>query len=70
MTEHGLADAMRAAASPGSALFEETNVPIVGALGRLLAAAEQAGFVPAGRGCQLPCLLYVQVDGLLPVVGG
>ena len=44
----GLADAMRAAASPGSALFEETYVPIVDALGRLLAAAEQAGFVRAG----------------------
>ena len=42
------ADAMRAAASPGSALFEETYVPIVGALGRLLTAAEQAGLVRAG----------------------
>src|SRR6202012_3116249 len=48
MTKHGLADAMRAAASPGTALFEETYTPIVGALGRLLAAAEQAGFVRAG----------------------
>jgi len=48
MTKHGLADAMRAAASPGSALFEETYVPIVSALGRLLAAAEEAGLVRAG----------------------
>ena len=48
MTKHGLADAMRAAASPGSDLFEETYAPIVGALGRLLAAAEQAGLVRAG----------------------
>jgi AcrR family transcriptional regulator len=48
MTKHGLADAMRAAASPGSALFSETYAPIVGALGRLLAAAEQAGLVRAG----------------------
>jgi AcrR family transcriptional regulator len=48
MTKHGLADAMRAAASPGSALFEETYTPIVGALGRLLAAAGQAGVVRAG----------------------
>jgi AcrR family transcriptional regulator len=48
MTKHGLADAMRAAAAPGSALFEETYAPIVGALGRLLAAAEQAGCVRAG----------------------
>jgi AcrR family transcriptional regulator len=48
MTKHGLADAMRAAASPGSALFEETYAPIVSALGRLLAAAEQAGYVRPG----------------------
>jgi len=32
----------------GSPLFEETYSPIVGALGRLLAAAEQAGYVRAG----------------------
>jgi AcrR family transcriptional regulator len=43
MTKHGLAQAIRAAASPGSALFEETYSPIVAALGKLLAAAEQAG---------------------------
>ena len=48
ITKHGLAEAMRAAASRGSALFEETYAPIVGALGRLLAAAEQAGHVRAG----------------------
>jgi AcrR family transcriptional regulator len=34
MTKHGLAQAIRAAASPGSALFEETYSPIVAALGR------------------------------------
>jgi hypothetical protein len=43
MTKHGLGQAIRAAASPGSALFEETYSPIVAALGRVLAAAEQAG---------------------------
>ena len=48
MTKHGLADAIRAAASPGSELFEETYSPIVGALGKLLAAAEQAGAVRYG----------------------
>ena len=48
MTKHGLAQAIRAAASPGSALFEEMYSPIVAALGRVLAAAEQAGVVRAG----------------------
>jgi AcrR family transcriptional regulator len=48
MTKHGLADAIRAAAAPASALFEETYAPIVGALGRLLTACEQAGVVRAG----------------------
>ena len=48
MTKHGLAQAIRAAASPGSALFEETYSPIVAALGRVLAAAEQAGVVRSG----------------------
>ena len=48
MTKHGLADAIRAAASPGSELWEETYAPIVGALGKLLAAAEQAGAVRCG----------------------
>jgi AcrR family transcriptional regulator len=47
-TKHGLADALRASASPGNALFEETYAPIVGALGRLLAAAEQSGAVRPG----------------------
>ena len=48
MTKHGLADAIRAAARPRSELFEETYAPIVGALGRLLAAAEKAGAVRHG----------------------
>jgi AcrR family transcriptional regulator len=48
MTRHGLAQAIRAAASPGSALSEETYSPIVAALGRVLAAAGQAGVVRAG----------------------
>ena len=48
MTKHGLADAIRAAASPSSDLFEQTYAPIVGALGRLLAAAEQAGAIRHG----------------------
>jgi inactivated superfamily I helicase len=48
MTKHGLAQAIRAAASPGSALFEETYSPIVAALGKVLAAAEQAGVVRPG----------------------
>jgi hypothetical protein len=48
MTKHGLADAIRAAASPSSELFEETYAPIVGALSRLLAAAEQAGAIRHG----------------------
>jgi len=48
MTKHGLADAIRAAASPGSDLFEQTYVPIVGALGSLLGAAEQSGAIRHG----------------------
>jgi AcrR family transcriptional regulator len=48
MTKHGLAEAIRAAASPSSELFEETYAPIVGALGMLLAAAEHAGIVRNG----------------------
>ncbi|HEY1819991.1 MAG TPA: TetR/AcrR family transcriptional regulator [Trebonia sp.] len=48
MTKHGLADAMRAAANPGSGLFDETYAPVVGALGRLLAAAERDGTVRPG----------------------
>jgi AcrR family transcriptional regulator len=48
MTKHGLADAIRAAASPSSDLFGETYAPIVGALGSLLAAAEQVGAVRHG----------------------
>jgi AcrR family transcriptional regulator len=48
MTKHGLADALRASSSPGNALFDETYAPIVGALGRLLAAAGQSGDVRAG----------------------
>ena len=48
MTKHGLADAIRAAASPGTALFDETYAPIVSALGRLLAAAEEARVVRPG----------------------
>ena len=48
MTKHGLAAAMRAAANRDSELFEETYAPIVGALGRLLAAAEQDGTVRPG----------------------
>ena len=48
MTKHGLADAIRAAASPSSELFEQTYTPIVGALGRLLAAAEQDGAIRHG----------------------
>ena len=48
MTKHGLAGAIRAASSPGTALFDETYAPIVGALGRLLRAAEQAGAVRPG----------------------
>src|SRR5260370_42273012 len=60
MTKHGLGQAIRAAASPGSALFEETYSPIVAALGRVLAAAEQAGGVRAGLGPD---------DGILPLAG-
>lgn len=48
MTKHGLADALRSAAKPGSELFEETYAPIVAALGRLLTAAEKTGAVRAG----------------------
>jgi AcrR family transcriptional regulator len=48
MTKHGLAAAIRAAASPGTALFDETYAPIAGALGRLLSAAGEAGVVRPG----------------------
>jgi AcrR family transcriptional regulator len=56
ITKHGLADAIRAAASPGTALFDETYAPIVGALARLLAAAEQAGAVRPGLDAELVIL--------------
>ena len=47
MTKHGLAEALRAATS-SDPLFIDTYDAIVGALGRLLAAAEAAGQIRAG----------------------
>lgn len=47
MTKHGLAQALRAATSPDP-LFTETYDAIVGALNRLLVAAQQAGQIRAG----------------------
>jgi AcrR family transcriptional regulator len=47
MTKHGLAGALRAATSYDP-LFAETYDAIVGALGRLLAAAEEAGAIRSG----------------------
>ena len=48
MTKHGLAEAIRVASHSTSGLFTEAYAPIVGALSRLLAAAEAAGVVRAG----------------------
>jgi AcrR family transcriptional regulator len=47
MTKHGLAEGLRAATSPDP-LFTETYDAIVGALSRLLAAAQQAGQIREG----------------------
>jgi AcrR family transcriptional regulator len=47
MTKHGLAAALRVATSPDP-LFNETYDSIVGALRRLLSAAEDAGQIRAG----------------------
>lgn len=47
MTKHGLAQAMRAATSPDP-LFNETYDAIVGALSRLLVAAQDAGQIRPG----------------------
>lgn len=47
MTKHGLAGALRAATSPDP-LFTETYDSIVGALNRLLVAAQDAGEIRAG----------------------
>src|SRR5258708_29938477 len=46
MTKHELAQAIRAAASPGSALFEETYSPIVAALAKVLAPPDPPAPVP------------------------
>lgn len=48
MTKHGLAAAMRTAASSDSELFAETYGRMVGALHTLLSAAEEAGAVRPG----------------------
>jgi AcrR family transcriptional regulator len=48
MTKHGLAGALRAATNSDAPLFDETYDAIVGALARLLSAAEQAGDIRPG----------------------
>jgi AcrR family transcriptional regulator len=48
MTKHGLAEALRTATGSGTTLFAETYELIVGALAKLLAAAERAGAVRPG----------------------
>jgi AcrR family transcriptional regulator len=45
MTKQGLASALQAATKPAAAVFPDVYDPIVGALGKLLAAAGQAGSV-------------------------
>jgi AcrR family transcriptional regulator len=48
MTKQGLAGALQAATSPATELFPDVYEPIVGALGRILAAAGDAGVVRSG----------------------
>jgi AcrR family transcriptional regulator len=60
MTKHGLADALRAATS-ADPLFTETYDAIVGALNRLLMAAEDAGQI---RGGLDPNLVILALAGL------
>jgi hypothetical protein len=48
MTKHGLAEALRTATGSGTTLFAETYDLIVGALAKLLSAAERAGAVRPG----------------------
>jgi len=48
MTKHGLAEALLSASGSDSPHFDDTYVLIVGALARLLAAAEAAGDVRSG----------------------
>ena len=47
MTKHGFAEALSAATAPGGELFADTYDRIVGALGRMLAAAAATGDVRA-----------------------
>ena len=48
MTKRGLASALQAATSPATEMFPDVYEPIVGALGRMLRAAEDAGVVRPG----------------------
>jgi AcrR family transcriptional regulator len=48
MTKHGLASALQVATSQPAESFPDTYEPIVGALAKLIAAAEQAGSVKRG----------------------
>jgi hypothetical protein len=48
MTKQGLASALQAATRPATESFPDVYDPIVGALGKILAAAENAGSVRPG----------------------
>jgi AcrR family transcriptional regulator len=48
MTKRGLASALQAATSPPTEMFPDVYEPVVGALGRMLRAAEDAGVVRPG----------------------
>jgi AcrR family transcriptional regulator len=58
MTKHGLASALQVATSQVEDAFPDTYEPIVGALARLLAAAEEAGNVRPGLSADDVILLF------------
>jgi AcrR family transcriptional regulator len=58
MTKHGLASALQAATSQPAESFPDTYQPIVGALAKLIAAAEAAGSVKPGLRADDVILLF------------
>jgi AcrR family transcriptional regulator len=58
MTKHGLASALQVATSQAEEAFPDTYVPIVGALAKLIAAAEAVGSVRSGLSADDVILLF------------
>jgi hypothetical protein len=58
MTKHGLASALQVATSQAVGAFPDTYEPIVGALAKLIAAAEEVGSVRPGLSADDVILLF------------